>query len=102
MVAPRLRSGRKKKRLRAFATVAAAEVPEVVPLPGRLTEGGVNCPVVTAPMVLVAPVLKILMPSCFSRLRSTLAKRTFRRICGGVGGTSTYMRFTTLPAVVAI
>src|ERR1700727_368216 len=101
MVAPKLMSGRKKKRLRAFVMVAAADVP-AVPLPGRLTEGGWNCPVVIAPMVLVAPVLKILIPSCFSRLRSTLAKRTFRRICGGVGGTSTYMRFTTLPAVVAI
>ena len=42
------------------------------------------------------------MPSCFSLLRSTLAKRTLSRICGSAAGTSTLSRFTTLPPVEAI
>ena len=35
-------------------------------------------------------------------LRSTLAKRTLRRICGSAAGTLTLSRLTTLPAVEAI
>jgi hypothetical protein len=50
---------------------------------GRVTDGGENCPVVTVPIVFAAPVLKIFIPSELDLFRSTLAKRTFRRICGG-------------------
>jgi hypothetical protein len=77
MVAPNFKSGRKKKRFKALVTLASG--PEDPP--GRETDGGVNCPVVIDPMVFVAPVLNILMPSEFVRFRSTLAKRTFNRIC---------------------
>ena len=42
------------------------------------------------------------MPSDIALLRSTLAKRTLRRICGSEAGTSTFSRFTTFPAVEAI
>src|SRR5258705_13699887 len=98
MVAPRLRSGRKRKMFSAFDMATAAGD---VPL-GGLTPGGENCPVVTAPIVFAAPVLKIFIPSCFDAFRSTLAKRTFKRICAGGGGTLTYNRFTTLPALEAI
>ena len=54
------------------------------------------------PIVFPNPVLKMLMPSCFSFVRSMLAKRTLRRICGSEAGTLTLSRFTTLPAVEAI
>ena len=40
-------------------------------------------------MVLVAPVLRMFIPSCVLRLRSTLANFTFRRICASAAGTST-------------
>ena len=86
MVAPRFRSWRKRKMFSAFPISAVAG--PVVAL-GRVTVGGENCPVVVPPMVFPAPVLNILMPSCFSMFRSTLAKRTFKRICGWAGGTST-------------
>src|SRR5260370_31761641 len=98
MVAARLMAGRKRKMFSAFDMAAAAGD---VPLPG-VTDGGENCPVVKVPIVFAAPVLKIFIPSCFEAFRSTLAKRTFKRICGGGGGTLTYNRFTTLPALEAI
>src|SRR6266446_5568478 len=85
MVAPRLMSGRKRKMFSACDIVATGDVPL-----GVLTDGGENCPVVTLPIVFAAPVLKIFIPSCFDAFRSTLAKRTFKRIWGGGGGTLTY------------
>ena len=98
MVAPRFRSGRKKKRFSALDIVAAAEVPP----PGSETVGAGNCPVVRVPRVLAAPVLNRFKPSCLVKLRSTLANFTFKRICGSADGTLTYSRLTTLPAVDAI
>ena len=56
----------------------------------------------TEPMVLAAPRLNMLMPSCVVMFRSTLAKRTFSNIWRGGGGTVTYIRLTTLPAPDAI
>src|SRR6185437_5466375 len=73
----------------------------VVP-PGDEITGGGNCWVVTDPIVFAAPRLKMLIPSCLPTERSTLAKRTFNKICGSEEGTSTYSRFTTFPAVEAI
>src|SRR5580658_3901232 len=71
MVAPRLRSGRKKKRFRALVRLnvdwPAVLVCPVLAAPPRLLDcgvGGVNCPVVTDPMVLAAPVLKKFNPNC--------------------------------------
>jgi len=73
MVAPRFRSGRKKKRLRASESVVrAGDAPLWTPNPG-----GENCSVVAAPIVLVAPVLKRFRPSVVLILRSTLANLTF-------------------------
>ena len=84
MVAPRFKSGRKKNRLRRLLTVAVTPLlPVTPPLPPELllpTVGGENCCVVAVPMVLVAPVLNRFTPNCVSRVRSTLANFTFRRI----------------------
>ena len=71
----------------------------MVPAAPGVMLGGEYCPVDTPPSTLPNPELKRLMPSCFSRLRSTLAKRTLSRICGSDDGTFTLSRFTTLPMV---
>src|SRR5579863_5100024 len=98
MVAPRFRSERKRKRLRASDRVAAMGEA------GGTDEnaGGENCCVPMVPMLLPAPVLTIFNPSCVLILRSTLANFTFRRICASGGGISTYRRFTVFPRVEAI
>ncbi len=44
---------------------------------------------VTVPRVLAAPVLNRFKPSVLVKFRSTLAKLTFRRICGSAEGTLT-------------
>ena len=62
----------------------------------------VNEPVEIPPIVFPRPLLKKLMPSCVSLLRSTLIKRTLRRICGSEAGTSTSSRLTTLPPMEEI
>ena len=54
-----------------------------------VTVGIGNCPVPTVPMVLPAPKLNRLKPSDLVKVRSTLAKRTFKRICGSAEGTAT-------------
>src|SRR5271168_416072 len=98
MVAPKFRSERKKKRLRASESVAAIGLVGGDPA----KPGGEYCPVVTDPTVLAAPVLIIFSPSCVLILRSTLANLTLNRICASGGGTSTYRRFTVFPRVEAI
>ena len=61
--------------------------------------GGLNWPVLTPPIAFPRPRLNRLMPSVSALLRSTLAMRTFSRICGSDLGTFTSSRFTTFPAV---
>src|SRR5580692_10049064 len=98
MVAPMLRPGKKARRFNSLPMVAVDPEQAV----GGLTNGGENCPVLIWEMVLPRQVEKTLRQSCFSLLRSTLAKRTLRRICGSAAGTITLSRLTTLPPVVAI
>ena len=58
-------------------------------------------PVPIAPVVLNAPLARPLA-SVVLAPRSTLAKRTLRRICGSSGGMATRSKLTVLPRVDAI
>ena len=96
MVAPRLRSGRKRKKFSASLRVTWRLV-------GRHGDHGRReLAVVARPMVLRAPGLTRFRPSSVVLLRSTMANCTFRRICVLMSGTSTYSRLTTLPTAEAI
>ena len=73
-----------------------------VDVPEEDVDGGVNCWVEIVFRVFPRLLLKKLMPSWFSLLRSTLIKRTLRRICESESGTLTSSKLITLPAVEAI
>src|SRR5258708_23179705 len=68
MVAPRLRSGRNRKIFNASLRVSVVVVPALLVVGETL--GGEYAPVVTLPMVLVAPVLKRLRPRAVATERS--------------------------------
>src|SRR6266498_3448025 len=61
--------------------------------------GGENCCVLTLPIVLAAPLLKRLIPSCWSFVLSTSANLTSSKICCSCSG-ATVSEFTT-PALYA-
>ena len=93
MNAPRFKSGRKAKMFSALEMVKG----ELTPAP--ILEGGVvdaNWPVVTAPMVLVAPVETKLTANELAAERSSSANLIRNRICLSAGGSATWRLLTTV------
>src|ERR1039458_9225788 len=110
MVAPRLRSGRNRKKfsklLKVKLVASCAPLDELLDeeLPeSEVRAGEENCWVPAAPMVLPGPDAEVpglnkLMPNWFSVDRSTSANLTCSKISPLVGETGTSIKSTTLGA----